>query len=152
MWLPEEVFQQLAEVEVAHLTQANKYLEEFLSKTIRYNETPCKGSPKFGSHPLRDAEVEGSRTDRKLRAWFKQRKRPSGVAQDPVPLLSTEPDLSVSSERASLLITWFCVQMHETPVGRYHSSTHRDLGRPPTKDRSACKGLHCNCQSSRALP
>ena len=30
MWLPEEVFQQLAEVEVAHLTQANKYLEEFI--------------------------------------------------------------------------------------------------------------------------
>ena len=29
MWLPEEVFQQLAEVEVAHLTQASKYLEEF---------------------------------------------------------------------------------------------------------------------------
>ena len=47
-----------------------------LSKTIRYNETPCKGSPKFGSHPLRDAEVEGGRTDRKLRAWCKQRKRP----------------------------------------------------------------------------
>ena len=63
MWLPEEVFQQLAEVEVAHLTQANKYLEEFIQN-------------KFGSHPLRDAEVEGGRTDRKLRAWFKQRKRP----------------------------------------------------------------------------
>ena len=47
-----------------------------LSKTIRYNETPCKGSPKFGSHPLRDADVEGGRTDRKLRAWCKQRKRP----------------------------------------------------------------------------
>ena len=47
-----------------------------LSRTIRYNETPCKGSPKFGSHPLRDAEVEGGRTDRKLRAWCKQRKRP----------------------------------------------------------------------------
>ena len=75
MWLPEEVLQQLAEVEVARVTQANKYLEE-LSKTIRYNETPCKGSPKFGSHPLRDAEVEGGRTDRKLRAWRKQRKRP----------------------------------------------------------------------------
>ena len=30
MWLPDEVFQQLAEVEVAHLTEANKYLEEFI--------------------------------------------------------------------------------------------------------------------------
>ena len=30
---------------------------------------------------------------------------PSGVAQDPVPLMSTEPDLSVSSECASLLIS-----------------------------------------------
>ena len=47
-----------------------------LSKTIRDNETPCKGSPKLGSHPLRDAEVEGGRTDRRLSAWCKQRKRP----------------------------------------------------------------------------
>ena len=30
MWLPDEVFQQLAEVEVARLTEANKYLEEFI--------------------------------------------------------------------------------------------------------------------------
>ena len=28
--LPEEVFQQIAEVEVAHITQANKYLEELI--------------------------------------------------------------------------------------------------------------------------
>ena len=75
MWLPEEVFQQLAEVEVAHLTQANKYLEEFIQNN-KVQRNPCKRSPKFGSHPLRDADVEGGRTDRKLRAWCKQRKRP----------------------------------------------------------------------------
>ena len=75
MWLPEEVFQQLTEVEVAHSPKQISTWKS-LSKTIRYNETPCKGSPKFGSHPLRDAEVEGGRTDRRLRAWCKQRKRP----------------------------------------------------------------------------
>ena len=35
-WLPDEVFQRLAEVEVAHLTDANKYLEEF----IQNNKVP----------------------------------------------------------------------------------------------------------------
>ena len=29
-WLPDEVFQRIAQVEVAHLTEANKYLEEFI--------------------------------------------------------------------------------------------------------------------------
>ena len=29
-WLPDEVFQRLAQVEVAHLTEANKHLEEFI--------------------------------------------------------------------------------------------------------------------------
>ena len=35
-WLPDEVFQRLAQVEVAHLTEANKYLEEF----IQNNKVP----------------------------------------------------------------------------------------------------------------
>ena len=35
-WLPDEVFQRLAQVEVAHLTDANKYLEEF----IQNNKVP----------------------------------------------------------------------------------------------------------------
>ena len=47
-----------------------------LSRTIRYHETPCKGRPQLGSHPLRDAKVEGGRIDRRLSAWSKQEKRP----------------------------------------------------------------------------
>ena len=35
-WLPDEVFQRLTQVEVAHLTEANKYLEEF----IQNNKVP----------------------------------------------------------------------------------------------------------------
>ena len=42
MWLPEEVFQQLAEVEVAHLTQANKYLEEFIQNN-KVQRDPVQG-------------------------------------------------------------------------------------------------------------
>ena len=42
MWLPEEVFQQLAEVEVAHLTQANKYLEEFIQNN-KVQQDPVQG-------------------------------------------------------------------------------------------------------------
>ena len=47
-----------------------------LSRTIRYHETPCKGRPQLGSHPLRDAKVERGRIDRRLSAWSKQEKRP----------------------------------------------------------------------------
>ena len=39
MWLPEEVFQQLAEVEVAHLT---KYLEEFIQNN-KVQRDPVQG-------------------------------------------------------------------------------------------------------------
>ena len=42
IWLPEEVFQQLAEVEVAHLTQANKYLEEFIQNN-KVQRDPVQG-------------------------------------------------------------------------------------------------------------
>ena len=42
MWLPEKVFQQLAEVEVAHLTQANKYLEEFIQNN-KVQRDPVQG-------------------------------------------------------------------------------------------------------------
>ena len=42
MWLPEEVFQQLAEVEVAHLAQANKYLEEFIQNN-KVQRDPVQG-------------------------------------------------------------------------------------------------------------
>ena len=73
MWLPEEVFQQLAEVEVAHLTQANKYLEEFIQNN-KVQRDPVQGKSEIRLPS--DADVEGGRTDRKLRAWCKQRKRP----------------------------------------------------------------------------
>ena len=168
-----------------------------LSKTIRYNETPCKGSPKFGSHPLRDADVEGGRTDRKLRAWCKRKRPPRECMTDSCLKRLRQRTLwamrqGLTWHRWTRNCSWVpCLaplrsqevchigphqESRKTPcrscppnrtcrsrqsahpyssvgfASKCMRSTHRDLGRPPTKDRSACKGLRCNCQSSRALP
>ena len=54
MWLPEEVFQQLAEVEVAHLTQANKYLEEFIQNNkVQRDPVQGKSEIRLPSSPRR---------------------------------------------------------------------------------------------------
>ena len=76
-WLPDEVFQRLAQVEVAHLTDANKYLEEFIQNN-KVPRDPMQGktATRLPSSSRCKSRRGPNRIDRRLSAWSKQEKRP----------------------------------------------------------------------------
>ena len=120
-----------------------------LSKTIRYNETPCKGRPRFGSRPLRDAKVEGGRIDRRLSAWCKQQKRPprecmidsclKGLRQRTLWTMRREVTWHRWTKNCGWVPFLAPLRSQEACLIGPHRESHR-------------KGQHCNCQFRRALP